>query len=73
MPSPSLSPRVQQFSAPAPSNDQAKTLFEQGLSQMAYNVLLSKLPNVAPDVVTSSQRGWSSRGEPRAGGPFVGD
>lgn len=52
MPSPSLSPRVQQFSAPAPSNDQAKTLFEQGLSQMAYNVLLSKLPNVAPDVVT---------------------
>lgn len=32
--------------------DQAKTLFDQGLSQMAYNVLINKLPNVAPDVVT---------------------
>lgn len=34
------------------TSDQAKALFDQGLSQMAYNVLLSKLPNVAPDVVT---------------------
>lgn len=34
------------------TSDQAKAMFDQGLSQMAYNVLLSKLPNVAPDVVT---------------------
>jgi hypothetical protein len=34
------------------TGDQAKALFDQGLSQMAYNVLLSKLPNIAPDVVT---------------------
>jgi len=47
-----FSPRLQALSSPAPTNDQAKTLFEQGLSSMAYNVLLSKLPNVAPDVVT---------------------
>lgn len=26
-----------------------------------------------PEVDTASQRGWSSRGEPRAGGPFVSD
>jgi hypothetical protein len=37
---------------PGGTSDQAKALFDQGLSQMAYNVLLSKLPNVAPDVVT---------------------
>src|ERR1035437_9436841 len=34
------------------TGDQAKSLFDQGLSQMAYNVLISKLPNIAPDVVT---------------------
>jgi hypothetical protein len=32
--------------------DQAKSLFDQGLSQMAYNVLINKLPNISPDVVT---------------------
>jgi hypothetical protein len=37
---------------PGGTSDQAKAMFDQGLSQMAYNVLLSKLPNVAPDVVT---------------------
>jgi phage gp36-like protein len=31
------------------------------------------VPGYQPSIQTSSQRGWSSRGEPRAGGPFVGD
>jgi hypothetical protein len=34
------------------TGDQAKALFEDGLSQMAYGVLLNKLPNIAPDVAT---------------------
>lgn len=49
---PMMSPRTQAMAAPGSSGDQAKTLFEQGLSQMAYNVLINKLPNISPDVVT---------------------
>ena len=48
---PMMSPRTQGMAA-QPTGDQAKTLFEQGLSQMAYNVLVSKLPNISSDVVT---------------------
>lgn len=49
---PAISPRTQAMGQMGGTDDQAKTMFAQGLSQMAYNVLLSKLPNVAPDVVT---------------------
>lgn len=49
---PMMSPRTQSMAAPGTSGDQAKSLFEQGLSQMAYNVLVNKLPNISPDVVT---------------------
>ena len=48
------SPRTQALSSSTRSGppEQAKNLFGQGLSQMAYDVLLTRLPNVAPDVVT---------------------
>lgn len=49
---PAISPRTQAMGQMGGTDDQAKALFDQGLSQMAYNVLLSKLPNVAQDVVT---------------------
>jgi hypothetical protein len=49
---PAISPRTQAMGQMGGTSDQAKALFDQGLSQMAYNVLLNKLPNVAPDVVT---------------------
>ena len=49
---PAISPRTQAFEMGGVPSDQAKTLFDQGLSQMAYNVLVNKLPNVTPDVVT---------------------
>ena len=49
---PMMSPRTQSMAAPGTSGDQAKSLFEQGLSQMAYNVLVNKLPNISSDVVT---------------------
>jgi hypothetical protein len=42
----------QMASAPQATGDQAKSLFEEGLSQMAYGVLLNKLPNISPDVAT---------------------
>lgn len=48
---PMMSPRTQSMAAPT-SGDQAKSLFEQGLSQMAYNVLVNKLPNISSDVIT---------------------
>jgi hypothetical protein len=32
--------------------DQVKALFDQGFSQMAYSVLVSKFPNLAADIVT---------------------
>lgn len=47
-----ISPRTQAMAQPGGTSDQATQMFSQGFSQMAYNVLLSKLPNVAPDVVT---------------------
>ena len=49
---PAISPRTQAMGQMGGTDDQAKALFDQGLSQMAYNVLLSKMPNVAQDVVT---------------------
>lgn len=49
---PMMSPRTQGMAAPGSTSDQAKTLFEQGLSGMAYNVLINKLPNISPDVIT---------------------
>lgn len=49
---PALSPRTMAFSGGPPSADQARPLFEQGLTQMAYDVLISKLPNLSQDVVT---------------------
>ena len=49
---PAISPRTQAMGQAGGTGDQAKEMFSQGLSQMAYSVLLSKLPNVAPDVVT---------------------
>ena len=50
---PSMSPKTQQFQMAAGAGvDQSTQLFEQGFSQMAYNVLLSKLPDVVQDVVT---------------------
>jgi hypothetical protein len=49
---PAISPRTQAFEMGGVPSDQAKTMFDQGLSQMAYNVLVNKLPNVTPDVVT---------------------
>jgi hypothetical protein len=49
---PPMSPRTQAMSNPGMPGEEAKALFESGLSQMAYNVLINKLPNVAPDVVT---------------------
>lgn len=50
---PTMSPRTQQFQAGAGAGvDQSTQLFEQGFSQMAYNVLTSKFPDVMQDVVT---------------------
>jgi hypothetical protein len=40
------------MAAPAPTGDQAKSMFDQGLSQMAYSVLITKLPSISQDVVT---------------------
>ena len=48
----SLSPRTQALAAPGVPSDQGKTLFDQGLTQMAYSVLVNKLPNVSGDVAT---------------------
>jgi len=36
----------------SPTGDQAKQLFDQGLSQVAYSVLITKLPSVSQDVIT---------------------
>jgi hypothetical protein len=50
---PSMSPRTQQFQATAGAGvDQTTQLFEQGFSQMAHNILMSKLPDIVQDVVT---------------------
>jgi hypothetical protein len=47
-----MSPRTQAFAQGAPSGDEETKLFEEGLSQMAYNVLVSKFPDLIQDVVT---------------------
>ncbi len=50
---PSMSPKTQQMQMAAGAGvDQTAQLFEQGFSQMAYNVLMSKLPDIVGDVVT---------------------
>ena len=43
--------------ADSASDDQAKQYFERGLTDMAYNVLGSRFPDVAPDVVTGGRSG----------------
>lgn len=48
---PALSPRTQSFSG-GQSPEQAKAMFDQGLTEMAYNVFLAKFPSLAPHVVT---------------------
>jgi hypothetical protein len=49
----SISPRTQQMQQAAGAGpDQAAQQFERGFSDLAYNVLLSKLPDVVQDVVT---------------------
>lgn len=47
-----MSPRTQAFAQGAPSGEEETKLFEDGLSQMAYNVLVSKFPDLIQNVVT---------------------
>jgi hypothetical protein len=50
---PPLSPRTQQLQAGMNAGpDQEQQLFEQGMSEMAYNLLSSRMPDVVQDVVT---------------------
>lgn len=50
---PSMSPRTQQMQMAAGAGvDQATALFEKGFSDMAYNVLANKLPDLMQNVVT---------------------
>ena len=50
---PPLSPKTQQMqSGMNQSPDQEQQLFEQGMSDMAYNLLSSRLPDILTDVVT---------------------
>ena len=50
---PAMSPRTQQLQAGMSAGpDQESTLFEQGMSEMAYNLLTSRMPDVMQDVVT---------------------
>lgn len=50
---PSLSPRMQQLQGGMSQGpDQATELFEQGLSEMAYQLLTQRMPDLVPDVVT---------------------
>ena len=49
---PAISPRTMSFNGAPPAADQARPMFEQGLTQMAYDVLIAKLPNISQDVVT---------------------
>ena len=46
-----MSPRTQAFSQ-MPSGDDEEKLFEEGLNQMAYNVLVSKFPDLIQQVIT---------------------
>ena len=47
-----LSPRTQAFAGGAPSGDEETRMFEEGFSQMAYNVMTSKFPDLVSSVVT---------------------
>lgn len=47
-----LSPRTQAFAQGVPSGEEETKLFEDGLSQMAYNVLVSKFPDLIQDIIT---------------------
>lgn len=50
---PAISPRTQQLQAGMNAGpDQETALFEQGMSEMAYNLLTSRMPDVMQDVVT---------------------
>ena len=50
---PAMSPRTQQMQMGQGAGvDQATEMFEQGFSQMAYNVLLSKNPDLMESIVT---------------------
>lgn len=54
---PSVSPRTQQMQQQQQGGggsgaDQAEAMFEQGFSEMAYNILMAKLPDLVQDVVT---------------------
>lgn len=50
---PPLSPRMQQLQGGMSQGpDQATELFEQGLSEMAYQLLTQRMPDLIPDVVT---------------------
>src|SRR5882672_2814273 len=50
---PPLSPRMQQpQGGMGQSPDQATSLFESGLSEMAYQLLTQRVPDLVPDVVT---------------------
>lgn len=49
---PTMSPRTEMFAQGAPSGDEATKLFEDGFSQMAYNVMISKFPDLMQDIVT---------------------
>jgi hypothetical protein len=46
-----MSPRTQALGA-VPSGDEETRLFEEGLTQMAYNVLVSKFPDLMQKVIT---------------------
>jgi hypothetical protein len=47
-----MSPRTQAFQMGMPSGDEESRLFEEGLSNMAYNVLVSKFPDMIQNVIT---------------------
>ena len=50
---PSLSPRMQQLQGGMSQGpDQATALFEQGLSEMAYQLLTQRMPDLVPEVIT---------------------
>lgn len=50
---PAMSPRTQQLQAGMNAgSDQESALFEQGMSEMAYNLLSSRMPDLMQDVVT---------------------
>jgi len=51
MPTMSMSPEVQAYGQ-MPSNEQAAEMFKQRFSEMAYNVMMAKFPELAAQVVT---------------------